>query len=726
MEDRTISALIDLGSEATLVRKSCVKGMGNVKIKECRRVFKGVSGKVIDVIGECLVKINVTPNIQTSHIAVVVPDHLLDTDFLFGADLLGKYDVAWSAARRTFTWAGYSYKTGQWPTPKILRLAGSIRRINLINPTRDEEFKEKAQNIHISKKLTLRKRSVEIVKFKVGTINKLLDVKLKLGEKDLSLLSQVTDGHIYLPIFNFQNNTLRLKAGHIVASYEPIERIEHVNLEGNVISTEEELIKRFSDFVKNNFQGPALCAVCDSHYKILSPSNIDVPQFCHLVNSGEDKDLCALCHGLENNSGHVRSVLEIENTMLPDNLRGEGNDKADTSRIDKLKSLLKKQDLSHLNKEQRKALRKTVLAHEELFVLGHTELGRIKIPPVKVHLECSKPVRSPSFRHPERAKEIILNLVQDMKDKDVIEPSTAAWLSPVVLVSKANTTSKRFCIDFRRVNAQLRVDLGVLPKLDELIEAAAGHKYYVMVDLKEAYYQVVLDEESRDITTFSDGCNLFRFKRLPYGLSSSSAVFSRALAVVLAPLARENWLVSYLDDIIFWSNDFDTLLNRMSKVFNRFETMGLKLNLEKCCFAQPSVRFLGNIVSSKGTSPCSKSVEAIQNMKSPRDVKGVRRFLGCTGFFRKFVADYAKHALPLTNLTRKGVVFDWSDKCLKAFEHLKTALITAPFLAKARMDRQFVVHVDSSDFATGGALMQEDDTGSLRPVGFFSRKFNNA
>ena len=130
VEDRTASALIDLGSEATLVRKSWVRDM---KIKQCRKVFKGVSGKTIDVIGECLLQVQVSPSIQTSHIMVVVPDHLLDTDFLFGADMLGKYDVGWSATRQTFTWAGYMYKTMQGPVPRVLRVAGSIRRIKLIN-----------------------------------------------------------------------------------------------------------------------------------------------------------------------------------------------------------------------------------------------------------------------------------------------------------------------------------------------------------------------------------------------------------------------------------------------------------------------------------------------------------------------------------------------------------------------------------------------------------------
>ena len=721
VENRTISALIDIGSEATLIRKSCIKGM-NVKVRECKRVFKGVSGASIDVIGECLVIVRVAPSIQTPHIAVVVPDHLLDTDMLLGADLLGKYDMAWSAGRQTFTWAGHSYKTGQWPRPQVLRVAGSIRRIFIQSADVKEKEKD-TLNLHLQEKLTIRKRKVEVVKFKVRTKDEILVAKLRIKGKEIALLVNKQNDHVYLPIFNVENSSLRLKKGYMIATLESVDNIEHLDVKGEVTSTESELARRFIEFLESKGQNPSLCTICDFHFKTMSTIMAADPKFCHLVNTGEDKDLCALCHGLESSSSHIRSIIELENTMIPDNIRGDGNN-VELSREDRIKQLIKNQDWAHLNKTQRKALRAKLIAHNQLFVLGPHELGCIKIPPVRIELDNNRPTRGPSFRHPEKAKEIILNLVDDMRHKDVIEPSTASWLSPVVLVSKNNSTTKRFCIDFRRVNTQLRVDLGVLPRLDELIEVAAGHRYYVTIDLKEAYYQVVLDEVSRDITTFSDGCNLYRFKRLPYGLSSSAAIFSRALAEVLAPLARENWIRSYLDDIILWAEDFDTLLERLEKVFERCESMGLKLNLDKCRFAQSSVKFLGNVVSSEGVSPCPTSVEAIQKMKPPRDVKGVRRFLGCTGFFRKFVDNYAKHALPLTNLTKKEAVFNWTDECQGAFEKLKDSLITAPVLAKANMDKQFFIHVDSSDFATGGALLQEAENGLLRPIGFFSRKFS--
>ena len=702
------------------MRKSCIVGMQGVKIRECGRTYKGVSGKTIDVLGECLVQVNVTPTLRTPHMAVVVPDHLLDMDFLYGADLLGKYDLGWSAAKGTFTWNGFTYKTGHWPMPRVLKVAGSIRRVSIVHSEKEDRVIG-PQALHINQKVTLRKRSVEIMKFKVQSSQPMLEATLKLGPKEITILVKNQEGYVYLPLVNIKNATQRLKAGHMVATIEEVSNVDHVDLGGSACA-EGDLPGEFKRFVLSKIHSPSLCTVCDSHFEILMADSANIPEICHLINAGVDKQHCAICQGMSDDPIHVRSMLELENTMIPDNLRGNG-DESPGSRLERLKCLMKNQDLSHLHKDQRKDLKKKVFGHSDLFVLGPQELGKIAIPPVKLELEDDRPVRVPPYRHPERAKELILNLVDDMLNKDVIELSTASWLSPIVLVAKPNSTSKRFAIDFRAVNTKLRVDLGVLPRLDELVEAAAGHRYYVTVDMKEAYFQVVLEEASRDITTFTDGCNLYRFKRLPYGLSSAAAVFSRSLAVVLSPLARENWIKSYLDDIIFWANDFTTLLDRIEKVFNRFEAMGLKLNLDKCKFAQPQVKFLGHIVSREGISPCPSSVKAIWEMLPPRDVKGVRRFLGCSGFFRKYVSGYAKHALPLTNLTRKDVVFEWTEECQHSFDHLKTALSSAPVLVKARMDRKFIVHVDSSDFATGGALLQEDDEGTLKPVGFFSRKF---
>ncbi len=166
-------------------------------------------------------------------------------------------------------------------------------------------------------------------------------------------------------------------------------------------------------------------------------------------------------------------------------------------------------------------------------------------------------------------------MLKDLEERDITEKSTAAWLSPIVLVSKP-LGEKRMCLDYRKVNKQPVTDIHPFPNLEELV---AGTQHYATLDLKDAYYQIMVDEESRDLTTFSEGINLYRFKRLPFGLSCSASIFVRQLQGALAPLLKQGWVKSYLNDIILWAPSFHHLLQRLGEVFDYMGKVGIKLNL---------------------------------------------------------------------------------------------------------------------------------------------------
>ncbi len=159
------------------------------------------------------------------------------------------------------------------------------------------------------------------------------------------------------------------------------------------------------------------------------------------------------------------------------------------------------------------------------------------ISPVNIGIGDPTPVRKPAYRYPEKAKKIIAELLQGMEARDITEPSTAAWLSPIIHVSKPEG-SKRMCLDYWEVNSHLTTDIHPLPRLEELVETASGNQYYTTLDLKDADFQVMLDEENRDVTTFSDGVSLYRFKRLPFGLNCSPAIFSSQMGAILFPLIK--------------------------------------------------------------------------------------------------------------------------------------------------------------------------------------------
>ncbi len=255
-------------------------------------------------------------------------------------------------------------------------------------------------------------------------------------------------------------------------------------------------------------------------------------------------------------------LTQVINDMIPQsNGRVEGN-----TRQEKLQTLLDQTNWEHLEVNEKRQLFRVIKKHHPLFILEEKDLGLMKTTPAHIQVAEPTPCRSVIYRYADKAKEIIKNMIEDMKRKDIIENATSAWLSPIVLVNKPNG-EKRMCLDNRKVSQHLSVDIHPLPKLDELAESAAGNSYYAALDMKDAYYQVKVDEASRDLTTFSEGVALYSFNRLPFGLSCSAAIFARQLARVLTPLLKENWLRSYLDNIIIYAPTYNTLLQLLDKLF---------------------------------------------------------------------------------------------------------------------------------------------------------------
>ena len=212
-----------------------------------------------------------------------------------------------------------------------------------------------------------------------------------------------------------------------------------------------------------------------------------------------------------------------------------------------------------------------------------------------------------------------------------------------------------------------------------------------MPHMKDAYYQIALEQSSRDLTTFSDGISLYRFKRLPFGLSCFPALFARQMNQALAPLLKENWVKSYLDDLIVYAAGYVTLIERIGKLFKHLMSVGIKVNLSKCRIGQRQVKFLRHIVSKEGYRPDPRNVDAITQMKPPTTIKETRRFIRVCSFYQRHIDKFSKILAPLTNLTKKGQVFDWIRECQYAFETLKVKLTHVPIFSKAAMNREFIL-----------------------------------
>lgn len=309
--------------------------------------------------------------------------------------------------------------------------------------------------------------------------------------------------------------------------------------------------------------------------------------------------------------------------------------------------------------------------------------------------------------------------LDNMLKEGIIEPSQSPWSSPILMVPKKDGTF-RFCVDYRRLNKVTKKDAYPLPYVSAILDRLRGAKYLSSLDIKSAYWQIPVDEASRDYTAFTvPGRGLFQFKRMPFGLTNAPATWQRLIDRVLGPDLEPHVFV-YLDDIIIISEDFDQHLDILQKIFDRLATANLTLSRDKCQFCRSELRYLGYIVDKQGLRVDPDKVSAILNIPTPHTVSELRRFLGMASWYRRFIQDFSTLSSPLTDLLRKNRKWQWTENCQQAFQRLKECLVSAPILTCPDFEQPFVVQTDASAYGLGAVLTQTHQ-GKEQVICFLSR-----
>ena len=238
--------------------------------------------------------------------------------------------------------------------------------------------------------------------------------------------------------------------------------------------------------------------------------------------------------------------------------------------------------------------------------------------------------------------------IQEMLDGRAICPSNSPWCNAVVLVRKKDGTL-RFCIDFRQLNNRKEKDSYPMPKMIDTMEMMLGSKFFSTMDLKSGFWQVKMAEDSWPYTAFTvSSLGIYKFLRMPFGLCNALVTFQRLMQNCLGELNLTFALI-YLDDIVVFSDTEKEHIKRLAAVFEWFREHGLKLKPSKCHFFRKEINYLGHHVSTEGMKPGIDNVEGIAEMAPPKTVTEIRRFLGTTGFYRRFIKGYAKIAQHLND-----------------------------------------------------------------------------
>lgn len=386
-----------------------------------------------------------------------------------------------------------------------------------------------------------------------------------------------------------------------------------------------------------------------------------------------------------------------------------------------LKILLEK-DLNiddKLSAKQKEELITLINKYKECFATSMNELGCAINTKMAIKLNNNKPISYRPYRMAHIEREKVKDMIIEMKEAGIVKDSDSPYSSPILLVNKPDGT-KRLCIDYRKLNAITEKDRHPLPLIDDQIDQLRGYKYYTTLDLYSGYYQVEMDDDSKEKTAFVTCDGQYEFNRMPFGLTNAPSVFQRLINRVLGPL-RGTIAMAYLDDILCPGKTFKEGLENLELVFKTLKENNLTLNPKKCFFFKTIINYLGFEITREGVKPGLLKIKAVMNFPIPKNVHNIRQFLGLTGFFRRFIEKYAHIAKPLSILLHKEQPWKWDEEQQSAFQALKNKLIERPILAIYDSKLETEVHTDACQNGIAGILLQKVDD-LLKPIGYFSRQ----
>ena len=381
--------------------------------------------------------------------------------------------------------------------------------------------------------------------------------------------------------------------------------------------------------------------------------------------------------------------------------------------------------VKHLPETKRLQIKELLNQYKNIFAINNSQPGTTYLIRHEINTEGAQPIAQAPYRsNPEKRKEI-QRQVQSLLDAGQIEVSKSPWSSPVLLVPKKDG-GWRMCVDYRKLNNVTKKVSYPIPRTEDTFDYLVQAKWFSKMDAASGFWQVPMEQLSKEKTAMITPDGLFQWKVMPFGLCNAPATFQKLMDVVLTGLKWKECLV-YLDDILIFSKDWEEHLLHLKHVFERLEKARISLKLSKCEFAKDEIQFLGHIIRDQKILPDERNVAAVSNFPVPKNLTGLRGFLGLVGHYRRFISKFADKSQALRKLLKKGESFVWGEEQQKAYEELKANITSKPVLGLPDFSKPFRLSTDASNVGISAILSQLDEEGKEQYViGYRSRALRGA
>ena len=330
-------------------------------------------------------------------------------------------------------------------------------------------------------------------------------------------------------------------------------------------------------------------------------------------------------------------------------------------------------------------------------------------------------------------------LIKILLDNKIIEPSSDSYYSHAFLVPKPNSNKWRLVLDFKNVNgATTNFYKWPLPDIKEMLNRVGDSRpeFFAVFDLTSGYYQAPIDEESREFTAFMTRHGVYRWLRLPMGLTGAGSYFQQSLVTQVLHGLMHNGCELFLDDCMIHANTHEQYLKRLETAFVRFSESKITLNPSKCKLGLTQVEYVGHTINKDGLHFTRDKLDSVLNFPLPKNKKQVKSFIGLANYFRDHISNMSDRMQPLQDIVGKYEkkmarhTFVWTPKAIAAFEDIRNAIDECPMLWFIDDFSPIFLQTDASDYGIGAYLYQvverPDGTTFERPIGFVSKSIASA
>ncbi|GFS69044.1 retrovirus-related Pol polyprotein from transposon opus [Nephila pilipes] len=349
-----------------------------------------------------------------------------------------------------------------------------------------------------------------------------------------------------------------------------------------------------------------------------------------------------------------------------------------------------------------------------------TGIGEFPSEPYYITLkDNSVPVIQPPIRVPRALQPMLKSTLNNLEKEGIVSKvnKPTDWVQSLVIVEKPNG-NLRLCLDPRDLNKVIRREHYQIPCTDDIISRLEGKKIFSVVDLKDGFWHVPLDEVSSEICTCNTPFGRYKFNKLPFGIVSAPEVFQKENQKLFGDIEG---IEIYFDDIIVAGCNEDSHDAIMSKVLERARSLNIKFNSDKLQYGESEVKYVGQIISKSGIKPDPDHIKAIVAMPTPKSKIEVRRLLGMVNFLSKFIPNVFKFTAPLREIIDEKVEFNWRKEQELSFVNIKELLAKTPILKVFSAGDEIIIQCDSSKDGLGSFLIQKG-----QPVSFVSRSSTNS